>query len=155
MSSLTLKQAPIGRNQDDFDVLEHGVVVGRIFLSPSAPQDRQWMWGSGHNDEIARGRTDTSQRARPRWRRSLRAGAEASHRHESPSSGKTAPDDAPRAHGRVHPRLWANPVQAKGRISLGEVQNSRGICRGDNREPLKRTFWACVTQLKITALLLI
>jgi hypothetical protein len=28
---------------DDYDVLENGQVVGRIFKSPGAPQDRQWM----------------------------------------------------------------------------------------------------------------
>jgi hypothetical protein len=30
-SPLILKRAAIGWNQDDFDVLENGVVVGRIF----------------------------------------------------------------------------------------------------------------------------
>jgi len=40
MPSLILRRAPIGWNQDDFDVLEDGVIVGRIFLSPGAPQDR-------------------------------------------------------------------------------------------------------------------
>jgi hypothetical protein len=35
-------------------VLEDGVVVGRIFLSPGAPQERPWMWASGHNDDIRR-----------------------------------------------------------------------------------------------------
>jgi hypothetical protein len=40
---LILKRAPIGDNQDDYSVLEHGVVVGRIFLSPVAPPDRPWM----------------------------------------------------------------------------------------------------------------
>jgi hypothetical protein len=49
MSPLILKRAPIGPNLEDFDVLEDGVVVGRIFLSPGAPQDRQWMWASGHS----------------------------------------------------------------------------------------------------------
>jgi hypothetical protein len=40
---------------DDYDVLEDGVVVGRIFLSPGAPQDRQWMWASGYSaDSIKR-----------------------------------------------------------------------------------------------------
>jgi hypothetical protein len=30
-------------------VLEDGGgVVGRIFLFPGAPQDRPWMWTSGH-----------------------------------------------------------------------------------------------------------
>jgi hypothetical protein len=42
-------QARPGSNQDDFNVLEDGVVVGRIFKSPGAPQDRQWMWASGHS----------------------------------------------------------------------------------------------------------
>jgi hypothetical protein len=32
-------------------VLEDGVVVGRIFLSPAAPQDRPWVWASGHNGD--------------------------------------------------------------------------------------------------------
>jgi hypothetical protein len=30
-------------------VLENGTVVGRIFLSPGTPPDRQWMWASGHS----------------------------------------------------------------------------------------------------------
>jgi hypothetical protein len=54
MTGLILKHAPIGWNQDDFDVVETGVIVGRIFMSPSAPQDWQWMWASGHNGEIRR-----------------------------------------------------------------------------------------------------
>jgi hypothetical protein len=33
---------------DDYDVLEKGVVVGRIFKAQVAPQDRPWMWASGH-----------------------------------------------------------------------------------------------------------
>jgi hypothetical protein len=48
MSSLILKRAPIGRNLEDYDVLCDGVVVGRSFLSPSAPPDRSWMWASGN-----------------------------------------------------------------------------------------------------------
>jgi hypothetical protein len=35
--ALILKRAPIGDNQDDYDVLENGVVVGRIFTVPTAP----------------------------------------------------------------------------------------------------------------------
>jgi hypothetical protein len=31
-----------------------GVVVARIFLSPAAPQDRPWMWATGHNGDIKR-----------------------------------------------------------------------------------------------------
>lgn len=46
---LILKRAPIGSILEDYSVFEDGVVVGRIFLSPAAPQDRQWMWASGHS----------------------------------------------------------------------------------------------------------
>lgn len=42
MARLMLKRAPIGDNQEDYDVLEDGVTVGRIFLSPVAPQDRPY-----------------------------------------------------------------------------------------------------------------
>lgn len=41
-------------SDDDYDVLENGVVVGRIFLSPAAPRGRPWMWASRHNGEIRR-----------------------------------------------------------------------------------------------------
>jgi hypothetical protein len=44
MSRLILKRAPIGQNQEDYDVLADGAVVGRIFLSEAAPESRQWMW---------------------------------------------------------------------------------------------------------------
>jgi hypothetical protein len=59
MSPLILKRASVSRpsgqwGDDDYDVLENGVVVGRIFLSPGVPQDRPWMWASGHNGEIRR-----------------------------------------------------------------------------------------------------
>jgi hypothetical protein len=48
MTSLILKRAPVGDNQDDYSVLENGVVVGRIFRVPVAPEGRPWMWASGH-----------------------------------------------------------------------------------------------------------
>jgi hypothetical protein len=54
MTDLILKRGPIGSNLEDYSVLEHGTVVGRIFISPAAPQDRPWMWASGHNGEIRR-----------------------------------------------------------------------------------------------------
>jgi hypothetical protein len=54
MTGLILKRAPLGWNQDDFDVVEDGVIVGRILKVPIAPQDRHWMWASGHNGEIRR-----------------------------------------------------------------------------------------------------
>jgi hypothetical protein len=55
MSPLILKRAPVGDNQDDYSVLENGVVVGRIFKVPVAPEGRLWMWASGHNGQIKRG----------------------------------------------------------------------------------------------------
>jgi hypothetical protein len=55
MLQLILKRAPIGDNLDDFDVLENGIVVGRIFKVPVAPRDRPWMWASGHSaDSVKR-----------------------------------------------------------------------------------------------------
>ena len=54
-SSLILKRAPIGWNQDDFDVLENGKIVGRIFfLDAVGPQGRPWLWASGHHGDIKR-----------------------------------------------------------------------------------------------------
>ena len=47
MTQPILKRALIGWNQDDFDVLEDGVIVGRIFKAPIAPEDRPWMWARG------------------------------------------------------------------------------------------------------------
>ncbi|HEX2335604.1 MAG TPA: hypothetical protein VHI72_03945 [Hyphomicrobiaceae bacterium] len=51
---LILKRANASRSSgewsdDDYDVPENGVVVGRIFKVPVAPQDRPWMWASGHS----------------------------------------------------------------------------------------------------------
>ena len=59
LGSLILKRANNSRlsgrwSDDDYDVLENGVVVGRIFKVPVPPQDRPWMWASGHNGEIRR-----------------------------------------------------------------------------------------------------
>jgi hypothetical protein len=54
MSPLILRRAPIGWNQDDYDVLEDGVIVGRIFKVPIAPKDQPWMWASGHNGDYRR-----------------------------------------------------------------------------------------------------
>jgi len=51
---LILKRAPIGDNQEDYDVLVADVVVGRIFLVPTGPEGRPWMWASGHNGQISR-----------------------------------------------------------------------------------------------------
>jgi len=71
MSPLILKLTAALRRlwrwrDDRYDVVENGVMVGRIFKAPAAPRGRQW-WASGHNGEIRR--AATSRRARPRWRR--------------------------------------------------------------------------------------
>jgi hypothetical protein len=42
------------RSGEDYDVLENGVPVGRIFLVPTGPEGRLWMWASGHNGQISR-----------------------------------------------------------------------------------------------------
>jgi hypothetical protein len=55
-AGLILKRAPMGWNQDDYDVVEDGVMVGRIFLAPAAPDSRPWIWASGHNRQIRRAR---------------------------------------------------------------------------------------------------
>jgi hypothetical protein len=51
LSQLILKRAPVGDNQDDYSVLEEGVVVGRIFKAQVAPEGRPWMRASGHNGD--------------------------------------------------------------------------------------------------------
>ena len=53
-AQLLLKRAPIGWNQDDCGVVEGGIIVGRIFKVPIAPEDRPWMWASVHNRHIRR-----------------------------------------------------------------------------------------------------
>src|SRR5215471_9304675 len=65
-----LKRASASRpsanwNEDDFDVLADGVVVGRIFKADAAPTRTPWMWTICL---ITAGRlTATSRRARLQW----------------------------------------------------------------------------------------
>jgi hypothetical protein len=59
MPPLILKRASTSRSSgqwrdDDYDVLENGVVVARICREEAAPPDRPWMWASGHNGDIKR-----------------------------------------------------------------------------------------------------
>ena len=61
MPQLILKHASASRSSrhwrdDDYDVLENGVVVARIFfLDAVGPLDRPWMWASGHSaDSVKR-----------------------------------------------------------------------------------------------------
>jgi hypothetical protein len=55
---LLLKRASASRpsgewNDDDFDVLADGVVVGRIFKANAAPVGMSWMWtlAFGHHED--------------------------------------------------------------------------------------------------------
>jgi hypothetical protein len=59
MSPLILKRASASRSSgqwrdDDYDVFENGIVVGRIFfLDAVGPSGRSWMWASGHDGQTA------------------------------------------------------------------------------------------------------
>jgi len=81
MSSLILKRANSSRSSgqwrnDDFDVLENGVVVGRIFfLDAVGPQGRPWNGRAGHNGDIKRaayGYEPTREAAMPAFAKSWR-----------------------------------------------------------------------------------
>src|SRR5262245_43979395 len=55
---LLLKRAAASRpsgewNDDDFDVLANGEVVGRIYKANAAPVDSPWMWtlAFGHHED--------------------------------------------------------------------------------------------------------
>jgi hypothetical protein len=72
LGSLILKRANTSRlsgrwSDDDYDVLENGIVVGRIFKVPVPPQDRPLMWASGHNGRYAGPRIGM----KPRWLQAL------------------------------------------------------------------------------------
>jgi hypothetical protein len=75
---LLLKRASASRpsgqwNDDDFDVLANGVVVGRIFNATASPVGASWMWtlAFGHHEN----RTPTAMRPeRLRWLRLPRVG---------------------------------------------------------------------------------
>jgi hypothetical protein len=49
--ALSLQHAPLGDNDNDYDVLSGWV----HFVSQAAPQDRQWMWtiAYGHHEGLA------------------------------------------------------------------------------------------------------
>jgi hypothetical protein len=58
MSGLILKRASASRpsgqwNDDDFDVLADGAVVGRIFNAAASPVGSSWMWtlAFGHHED--------------------------------------------------------------------------------------------------------
>src|SRR5262245_39613995 len=60
MTQLILERASASRSSgqrrdDDYDVLENGVVIGRIFfLDAVGPYGRPWIWARGHNGDLRR-----------------------------------------------------------------------------------------------------
>jgi hypothetical protein len=72
IASLVLKRGdPSRRREHDYDVLEDGKVVGRIFhLEAAAPEGRPWMWASGHGGHVERAAHGYAATRRGRWRRS-------------------------------------------------------------------------------------
>jgi len=84
MTPLILKRGdPSRRRDNDYDVLEDGKVVGRIFhLEAAAPEGRPWMWASGHSADTikraAHGYAETREAAMAAfaksWRRSEATG---------------------------------------------------------------------------------
>jgi hypothetical protein len=79
MSSLILTRASVSRpsgqwREDDYDVLENGVVVGRIFCLDAVGASGR-MWASGHNGEIklaAHGYAETRKAAMAAFAKSWR-----------------------------------------------------------------------------------
>ena len=68
VTQLILKRGSASRSSgdwrdDDYDVLEDGVVVGRIFKVPVAPSDRAWSGRAATTATSAARRTATSPRA--------------------------------------------------------------------------------------------
>jgi hypothetical protein len=102
-------------HQDDYDVLENSVIVGRIFKVPIAPRDRHWMWASGHNGHIRRAAHATSRRARPRWQRSPNRGG--GSRHDQTRRRRQRPP-RPVCKGGITPqwlrRHWRGDAAARG-----------------------------------------
>jgi len=82
VAQLILKRVSASRpsgewNDDDFDVLADGAVVGRIMKAAAAPVEATWLWTILCYEDRQSTRA-TSRRARPRWRRSPRAGGRSS-----------------------------------------------------------------------------
>jgi hypothetical protein len=80
-SYLLPKRAALSRpsgqwDDDDFDVLADGIVVGRIFKAKASPVGSPWMWTLlfGHHDSNSD--MATRRRAKVPWRRLPRAGGE-------------------------------------------------------------------------------
>ena len=77
---LVLKRASASRpsgewNDDDYDVLAEGVIVGRIMKAAASPVETPWLWtlAFGHHEDRTRTH-DMRRPATPRWPRLPRAG---------------------------------------------------------------------------------
>jgi hypothetical protein len=125
LASLILRRANNSRlsgrwSDDDYDVLENGVVVGRTFKVPVPPQDRPWMWASGHNGEIRRAAADiTSRRAKPHGC-VLRAGARL--RGRPGRSRDTSVFGARRKAHAVPQQVIARSLHGRGNLAAAERQ---------------------------------
>jgi hypothetical protein len=81
LSTLIFKRASVSRlsgewNDDDFDVLADGVIVGRIMKAAAVPVGMSWMWTLAfdyHEDRTPTHGDEGDVRGR-RWRHSPRAG---------------------------------------------------------------------------------
>jgi hypothetical protein len=83
MPSLILKRASASRpsgewNDDDFDVLADGIVVGRIFYAAASPVGASWMWtlAFGHDEDrmSTQGYAETREAAMSAFAKSWRRG---------------------------------------------------------------------------------
>jgi hypothetical protein len=69
MPPLILRRAGASRpsghwRDDDYDVLADGAVIGRISLTPDAPENRRWLWTLVHGQHKDGGYEPTRERAR-------------------------------------------------------------------------------------------
>jgi hypothetical protein len=78
-AQLILKRAAASRssgewNDDDFDVLADGVVVGRIFNAAASPVGTPWMWtlAFGHHEDRTHGYAETREAAMAAFAKSWR-----------------------------------------------------------------------------------
>ena len=80
LGSLILRRASTSRlsgqwSDDEANVLENGVIIGRIFKVPIAPAEPLRMWASGHNGDIRRARgyeADAGEAAMPTFAKTRR-----------------------------------------------------------------------------------
>jgi hypothetical protein len=79
MIQLILKRASASRSSsewrdDDYDLLADGAIVGRISLTPDAPQNRRWLWTLAHGQHKDRGYEPTREAAMAAFAKSWRKG---------------------------------------------------------------------------------